>query len=388
MKILLIHNNYQFRGGEDSVFDQEYSLLKVNNNVEKLVFQNEKGWKGILSFLLSIWNIFTAAKIKKKIKSFQPDIIHLHNWHYAIGPLSIRVIKKNKIPLVTTLHNFRLICPSSMLLYKGEIYTKSINVNFPWEAVKKKVYRDSMIQTFWLAFIIWFHKKINTWDKTDKYIVLTEFAKQIFINSHLKIQSDKFIIKPNFFDLEITPEKDTSDTFLFIGRLSEEKGIKLLLDAFENSKYIINIAGDGPLKEMVINASIHYENINYLGTLSKQLIIKELKKSTALICPSICYEGMPMNIIEAFSCRTPVIASNLGAMRFMVEHKKNGLLFEAGNTKDLISKIEKWHNKSEDEKSTYSDNAYKSYLMNYTAEENEKLLMNIYQETIKESSKS
>ena len=148
-RILVLHANYQNRGGEDVVVEQELSLLKELNEVEIFTTSNKKGISGAFQTLLSPWNFIIANRIINRIKSFQPDIIHIHNLHYSIGPLIIRRIKELNIPIVMTLHNYRLICPSAVLSYKGEIYLKSLKEDFPWSAIKDKVHNESFIKTGW-----------------------------------------------------------------------------------------------------------------------------------------------------------------------------------------------------------------------------------------------
>jgi glycosyltransferase involved in cell wall biosynthesis len=387
MRILLIHTYYALRGGEDFVFEEEASLLSKTNEVETLAFYNKGGWLGAIQFIFSVWNIFASNKVKKKINKFKPDVIHIHNWHYASGPLVIRTIKKLGIPLIVTLHNFRLLCPSAIFLHKGKIFTESLNKNFPWTAIKKRVYRNSYLQTFWLSFVVWTHKKLETWNKVDKYIVLTKFSKEMYCKSGINISKEKFIVKQNF------ALKNTSDCltkhkvpeFLYIGRLSKEKGIDCLLEAFSKVNYIINIGGDGPLKDEVIRMSKSFSNIKYLGKLSKEKVIDNMQRIEILILPTLCYEGMPMTIIEAFSTGLSVIASNLGTISFMIEDGYNGLLFEAGNPDSLISKLEEWYNKSKGEKDQFSKNAYDTYLKHYTPEKNYELIMEIYNQAINDS---
>jgi len=379
MKILLIHTYYTIRGGEDAVFEQEVRLLSKDNEVETLTFLNKGGIRGLILFLLSIWNIFSARKLKKKILEFQPDVIHIHNLHFAGSPLLIRTAKKLGIPVVMTLHNYRLLCPSATLLYNGKIFTESLYVNFPWKVVKNKMYRNSFFQTFWLAFVTWFHRKIGTWAKVDKFIVLTEFAKQQFINSTFGISEEKFVVKPNFIENEVLPKTiERSDEFLFVGRLSVEKGIDVLLQAFSNSEYKLVIAGEGDLLERVKIHCKKNKNIRYLGRLNHKEILGQMQKSTTLIFPSVWYEGMPMTIVESFSTGTPVICSQLGSMSEMITDEYNGLLFEAGNAEDLKKKLHEWLVKTETEKEKMRNNAYAEYQEKYTPEINKQLLENVY----------
>jgi glycosyltransferase involved in cell wall biosynthesis len=177
--------------------------------------------------------------------------------------------------------------------------------------------------------------------------------------------------------------KRQPDFFLFIGRLSEEKGINCLLDALISTELKLKIGGNGPLIGIVQDISEKYSNIQYLGNLDREQVQQYMQESTALIFPSIWYETFGLVIIEAFSLGLPVIAGNLGAMSSMIKDGYNGLLFEAGNSADLQAKLIEWHNKSQKEKELFSKNAYQTYLENYTPEKNLSQLMAIYNSVIR-----
>lgn len=379
MKILLIHTKYQQAGGEDTVVQQELNLLREQHRVETLFFQNVGGLRGALQFLASIWSIQAAMQIRKHIKHFQPDVIHVHNWHYASGPIIFRVARKMKIPVVHTLHNYRLLCPSAILLHNNVLFTKSLHQNFPWTAVRKKVYRNSRVQTFWLAFIVWFHKKMKTWNGIDKFICLTPFAKELFLESGLGIENHKFIVKPNFTrKANDIVSIDRENHFLFLGRLSEEKGIKTLLEACKGSNIILHIAGDGPLREKVEKAQREYKNIHYLGTLPHDKVNQAIQTAQALVFTSIWFEGMPMTILESFGCGTPIIASNLGTMKSIIQDQYNGLHFNPGNPEDLRSKLDHFYSLTEEEKKTLQQNAFNTYKQKYSEEKQIEYFKEIY----------
>jgi glycosyltransferase involved in cell wall biosynthesis len=367
LKILFIHTRYHHKGGEDTVVSQELKLLQKNNNVEVLYFQNLGGWRGALQFLKSIWNIKSSNIVKEKILAFQPEIIHIHNWHFALGPLVFREINRLGIPVVHTIHNYRLLCPSAILLYKGQLFTESLRQTFPWKAVRKKMYRSSVLQTFWLAFIVWFHKKIGTWKKIDLYVCLTHFAIELFQQSNFGIQKEQFSVKPNF-----TRESDNLQSiereshFLFIGRLSEEKGIEILLNSFKELPFELKIAGDGPLKNKVIQITKEFSNISYLGNLTNTEVATALQKTQGLIFPSVWYEGMPMTILESFSTGTPVIASNLGAMSSLIIDGFNGFHFATGHVNDLKETLLKFNALSTNEKKQMGANAFENYQTTYS----------------------
>ncbi|WP_432709241.1 glycosyltransferase [Pedobacter sp.] len=375
----MIHNYYVLRGGEDVVFEQELAHLKKAHDVEALVFYNKTGWKGALEFVCSIWNVLAASRLRNKIKSFKPEVIHVHNFHFSSGPILIRTAKKMNVPLVLTLHNYRLLCPSATLMHEGKVFTESLSQNFPWKAVKKKVYRGSILATFWLALTFWFHRKIGTWKQVDRYIALTEFSKNLFLSSKLNVDAMRMVVKANFVEKLEAHLNLNSSSFLFVGRLSQEKGIHILLAAFKDCDAVLNIVGDGPLGELVCQASSAGKNIHYLGNLKSAEVRQVMAQSTALIVPSIWYEGMPMTILEAFSLGLPVLASNIGALSTMINHGHNGLHFVAGDSASLISCVKYWASLSPKRKMDFSEAVYRNYLGNYTPEENIRQLVKIYQ---------
>jgi glycosyltransferase involved in cell wall biosynthesis len=380
LKILIIHTNYLLHGGEDTIVQQEIELLKNKYLVDTLFFQNNKGIIGGLQFLTSIWNVKAARIVKKKLQTFKPDIVHLHNWHFASGPLIIRAIKKMNTPIVYTLHNYRLLCPSSVLLHKNKLFTESIKNDFPWSAVFKKVYRNSFFQTLWLAIITWFHKKIKTWEMVDKYICLAPFSVDLFCESKLYLLKEAFVVKPSFTvkpsDYNLIIKKE--DYFLFVGRLSVEKGIYDLINAFKELPYCLKIVGDGPLKEIVLQSQLEYSNIVYLGALSPTNVDKEMQKATALIFPSICLETFGLTIIEAFSNQCSVITSDIGAPPTIVTDGKDGFHYKHGNVSNLQAVIFKWMSFSVQEKQRMRKEAFKTYKSKYTPQKQYDYFETIY----------
>jgi glycosyltransferase involved in cell wall biosynthesis len=226
------------------------------------------------------------------------------------------------------------------------------------------------------------HNVLGTWrNKITKYIALTEFSKNIFVNSALKIPAGKIVVKPNFVPDPGLENQARDSHFLFVGRLSSEKGISTLLEAASLYPFKIKIIGDGPMRLEVEQAVATNKNINYLGLKEKEEVISELRKCVALIFPSLWYEGMPMTILEAFSTGTPVIAPALGSMGEMITHHHNGLLFRSGDIYDFIDRII--------EISTHpylakdiGHNARKIYELKYTPEVNIKLLIDTYESLV------
>ena len=391
MRVLFIHNKYQYKGGEDTVFEAEVAMLKkYGNDVSTLLFNNvsitgalNKIKYGINSFYSSV----SAKSLERMILDFSPDIIHVHNFFPIASPSIFFVANKYNIPIVITLHNYRLLCPNAMFFLEGNVCERCINKLFPVKGVINGCYRNSKLETFSLASMILLHRMIGTWhNRIDRFIVLTNFAKNKFIKSSMSLPENKIRVKPNFVvDNGLNYDKD--DYFLFVGRLSEEKGIDILLDAFEGTKYNLQIIGTGPKEKDVQVSSLRNKNTIYLGYQTIDVIKEKLKKAKALIFTSILYEGMPMTILEAFSTGTPVIGGNIGGPAEMVKDNYNGLLYEAGNVIDLKNKVD-WLYKHPKEAMEMSKNARKEFESFYTEENNYKQLMQIYSDAINEKEKS
>lgn len=377
MKILIIHCAYQYKGGEDTVVEEETKLLRgAGHVVELLRFTNEGNT--LLKILQLSFNFSSYLKAKKKIKRFLPDVIHIHNLHFAASPSVIYAAKHSRVPFVCTLHNYRLLCPSAILFHKGEAFLDSLSRPFPWKAVRAGVYKNSRLLSFWMALSMQVHHWLGTWKLPHRYVVLSEHAKKIFLQSKLRLEEEQFVVKPNFCFAPQQLQYNGQQNFLFVGRLSLEKGVPLLLRIFSSSAHHITLAGDGPLKEQVIEYAKKYPNIRYAGSLKKPQLTELMQGSSALVFPSIWYEGMPLTIIEAFSNGLPVMATKLGAMEYMVTPEQDGLLFEAGNESDLKGILAQWHAMSPGEKALYRQNARATYENFYTPEKNAEQLLAIY----------
>jgi glycosyltransferase involved in cell wall biosynthesis len=388
MKILLVHNRYQQVGGEDSVFQAESELLsKHGHDVDHLVFDNHEirtVFEKYLSGLKAIYNPASAKAIAKKIREFSPDIIHVHNFLPLASPSVFFTAKRFKIPVVLTLHNYRLLCPSATLFHDGKIYEKSIASVWPLDAIWKGVYRNSRIQTAAVASMTAIHNILGTWrNKVDCYIALTQFARDKFADSTLAIAPEKFVVKPNFIKDCGRGFIQRDNSFLFIGRLVEEKGVRTVLEAARREKFNLTIIGDGPLREEVEQAATSHSNISYLGQQPREVVMRHLKRCKALIFPSLWFEGFPITLLEAFSTCTPVIATRLGGMKEIIQEGVNGLLFEPDDIEELLQRIHEIDNNPELVQKL-RENARLSYLDRYTAGRNYSQLVSIYEKVIEE----
>jgi glycosyltransferase involved in cell wall biosynthesis len=383
MNVLLIHNKYKIPGGEDSVVQNESTLLKqCGHEVDVLYFTNDdiNSLKDkVFTGLNSIYSRSANEKTRMVVEKFKPDVIHVHNTFPKISPSIFDLANELKIPIVQTIHNYRLVCPGALLLREEQVCEECVNAKFAYKSIKNKCYRNSAIESTIVATVNFVHNTLGTLqNKISRFIVLSDFAKQKLKNSTLQLSDSHFAIKPNFVE-----DKDFNhnrqNVFLFVGRLSTEKGLDVLLEAFSQTSHPLAIIGGGPLEAKVMDYASKHSNIEYLGFQSSDVVIEKMKHCKALVFPSIWYEGMPMTILEAFSTGCPVIASKLGAMEELIEHEINGLHFEAASANDLIKQLDLITD-------DMSLNARNSYLEHYTPEANYKQLIDIYQKVIDENS--
>lgn len=319
----------------------------------------------------TFWSGQTANDIAEIIRRARPDIIHVHNTFPLVSPSLYWAASRAGVPIVQTLHNFRLFCPQAMFLRDGKVCEDCLG-RLPFNGIRHGCYRESRAQTAVLASMLMFHRTIGTYaNKVSRYIALNDFCRRKFIEGGLP--ADRIVTKPNFVDFDL-PQTFERSGFLFVGRLSQEKGIATLANAFsEVNDATLRVAGTGPEMDQLQGR----DGIALLGGLSGDLVREEMCRASALVLPSIWYENFPRTLVEAFGCALPVIASRLGALAELVEDGKTGLLFEPGNAKDLAEKM-RWANENPDRMAEMGANARRVYEENYTADRNYAALMEIY----------
>lgn len=364
------------------MFKSESDLLRGHGHeVEQLIFENKEiktWWDKIKVGLKTIYNPTSTRIISKKIEGFNPDVVHVHNFFPLASPAVFFSAQKFHVPVVLTLHNYRLICPSATLFFEGRIYEKNVGKVFAWHAVMRGVYHESRIQTLAIALMLGIHNLIGTWrNRVSAYIALSQFAKEKFIDSSLAIPEQKIHVKSNFIHDPGRGEATRQDFFLFVGRLTEEKGINTLVEAAASQKFQLVVLGDGPLSGKVKQAAEANSHLHYLGQQDHENVLFFLKNCRALIFPSVWYEGFPIILLEAFATGTAVISSKLGSMCEIIQDNVNGMYVEAGNANALIARICEL-NMNPSRARRLGENARTTYRMNYTPAINYSQLIDIY----------
>jgi len=389
MKILLVHNSYQQHGGEDVVFQQEKELLQggghevityEKNNEDALQEANQSK---VLLGARTIWAVSSRKEFRSMLRQHKPDIVHVHNTFVMISPSIYSACKEEGVPVVQTLHNYRLICPAATLFRDGRICEECVGGGI-WRGVLHGCYRDSRAATATVALMLTTHRLLGTWEQLiDHYIALTEFARQKFVAAGLP--EEKISVKPNFVPSD-PGERSTLGRFaLFVGSLSDAKGVWALLHAWQTNRLSIplRIVGDGPLKEELVNFAQRNQlvNVSFTGQLPHSRVLNLMKKARCLIFPSEWYEPFGLTLLEAFACGLPVISSGIESLRDLVRPEDTGLVFNAGNSQDLADKV-RWAWEHPAEMRAIGKNARAEYRLKYTAEQNYESLMEIYARTL------
>lgn len=347
MKILIIHNDYQQIGGEQIAVEAQIQILR-NKGHEVIFYQRKndeincfKFFDRILFLLQTIYSFKTVRDIEKIIQATHPDIAHIHNVFPLISPSVYRVLYKNHIPIVQTVHNFRFMCPNGLFFTHGQICERCKMGNM-MHAIRLKCYRNSYILSGLYAFTIWFHRKWGTLGLISRWIALNPFAKKKLIESGIA-EDRKINIVQNFYD-PIQMEEEESGSrmgIVYLGRLSEEKGVMDLIECAELlPEAKITIAGTGPMEADLIKASQTLQDrIRFTGYLEGNDKWHVLHQALAVIIPSRCYEQFPMTALEGMAAGKPLIVPNFGDWPNIIEDGKTGYLYERGNVVDLANKI-------------------------------------------------
>jgi len=391
IKLLLVHNFYGSAApsGENNVVSSEaHDLIRNGIFVTKFFINSDKfialkffGY--VYAAILTPWNFFIRFKLKKILDNNRFDIVHVHNTFPFISP-SIFYILPRYIKRVMTVHNYRIYCARGIPLRNGKVCTECIVKRNSFPSIKYGCYRNSRILTFPIYFTIELHRYLDTWNrKVDRFIVFSEFQKRILVSGGLV--ENKIVVKPNSLEAPdvINDFQSRSNDVVFVGRLSEEKGVQLLLEAWPligDLNFNLHIIGDGPLFEQLSKKYVS-RNVFFHGSLDKVAAQKKISESKLLILPSISIEGFPMVILESIANATPVLTSDVGPLEDLVRNNGLGKVFSSNNVYDLRDKlIDILSNDSE--LAVLSYNCRKKFLEKFSSDVVFSNLMTIYNDVL------
>jgi glycosyltransferase involved in cell wall biosynthesis len=390
MKVFLVHNSYQQAGGEDIAVETEAQLLEEHGHLVSWYRRDNSeiraglGIGAMVAGTKTIWAWDSYRDIKKTIRNEAPDVVHFHNTFPLISPSAYFACADLGIPVVQTLHNYRLLCPAATCFREGRVCEVCATRKVAWPGIKHACYRNSSLATSAVAAMLAIHRALGTWqNKVDYYIALTDFARRAFIRGGLP--ANRIRVKPNSVHPDPGSKNGPGQYALFVGRLSEEKGVRVLMKAWAALRTAIPliVAGDGPLREEVATevGNLAGRSVKMLGAVDHSETVALMRGARFLVLPSLWYEACPLALIEAFACGLPVVGSRIGVLEESIAHGETGLHFSPGNFSELAVLCD-WAWTHPDEMQLLGRKARSNYKAKYTAEQNYALLMDIYQSTI------
>jgi len=390
VKILLVHNSYKEPGGEDVAFRQERQLLRAaghtvyeyhrsNNEIEQLNVLQRLTLPG-----RAVWSMQDYRAFRKMLRRVKPDLVHVHNTFVLISPSIYAACYSEDVPVVQTLHNYRLFCPGSSFVRDNKPCEECLQHGL-LRAVRHACYRQSRMATLTVAVMLGVHRARGTWTRmVDCYIALSAFARNKFVQAGLP--ADKVRVKPNFVDVDPGMRVSDGSYALYVGRLSREKGIHTVLAAWRrlSMPLPLRIIGDGPFRSELQSeiSKLECSDVSYDGQLPHDKVIEAMKGARFLIFPSELYENFPFTLIEAFACGLPVVSSRLGAMQEIVKEKRTGMFFKPGDADDLARVIIKAWQLPDSACRALGRQARAEYEIKYNSSTNYGMLLDIYSQVL------
>jgi glycosyltransferase involved in cell wall biosynthesis len=380
--ILLVHNRYLHSGGEDAVFLQESSLLRRHgHDVVEYVEDNRRideiGRPA--AAVRTVWSSGARMRLRDLIRRERPDVAHFHNTFPLISPSAYWACRETGTPVVQTLHNYRLLCAAATFFRSGRPCEDCMGTRLLWPGVFHGCYRGSRLQTAAVTMMLETHRMLGTWrNKVDLFIAPSEFSRRKLIEGG--IAEGRIAVKPNFVHPDPGAGRAEGDFALFAGRLTTEKGIRVLLDAWQGLPRVpLAICGEGPMRDLVdrFARSRPRGMVRVYGALARQEVFDLMKRARFLVFPSTWYETFALVIAEAFACGLPVISTDIGAAAEIVHHGRTGVHFKSGDPHGLAAAVQRlWDRPLETR--TMGAEARAEFLSKFTAEANYALLMNLY----------
>lgn len=361
MKVLNVNKFYNVKGGSETYLFGLEDLLRKNNHIsipfsmkddkniqneyesyfiDHIDYKNMKFNDKISSSFKIIYSLEARRKIKKIIEDTSPEIAHLHIYQHQMSPSIIHELKKYDIPIVNTVHDLKVVCPNYKMLNKNGVCEECKGGKY-YKCFKYGCTKDSKLYSLVNVIECYLHKYLKSYSLVDRFICPSKFYKQKLIEFGIEEKKVEYI--PNFVDSEkFEPSYEYEDYFIYIGRLSEEKGIMTLLEAMNQVKESkLKIVGTGPLAEAVSNRikQMKLSNVELLGFKSGDELKNIIQKSRFMVIPSEWYENGPMSVLECMAYGKAILGSNMGGIPELIEDGKTGYVFKAGNQNELASKI-------------------------------------------------
>jgi glycosyltransferase involved in cell wall biosynthesis len=363
----------------------EVEVLRDAGHVVELFEASNSTIDGTLTKIAAAGSLFystcSSRRMAAMLRTFRPAILHIHNWFPLLSPSIISAANEEGIPVIQTLHNFRMLCVNGSMHRDGHICHDCLGKQFPLNGVLHRCYSNSRLGSALVATAFSYHRLAHTWDGVTTFIALSEYQKALLVRGGLEAR--QITVKPNFVKSSGQVGTGRGGFALFAGRLTQEKGIRTVLRAWTENRIPIQlkVMGDGPLADEVREKVRNLPQVEYLGHKATAEVYTAMADAKFVICASECHEAFGLTIVEALSRGTPVLAADTGPIKELVQDGQTGLYFAAGDSNDLAAKAtELVTNNARYQQMRRMCRAV--YEERYTDTINYKLLMDIYQQAI------
>ena len=380
-RILVLHNRYREPGGEDRAVEQEVALLRAHGHeVIEYVDSNRRLDEShpLAAAWRAIWSRGAYRRVRQAIAETRPQLAHFHNTFCMISPAAYYACRGAGLPVVQTLHNFRLGCLNACCTRDGRTCDVCVSSRLPWRGIWHGCYRASRQASAAVAAVGFVHKGIGTYrSQVDAYISTSQFARGVHVRCG--VPAELSFVKPNFSARVPPGASNPGGYVLYAGRLVPEKGVYVLLEAWRrlNPRPRLKVAGDGPEAGRLRARYGDMPEVEFLGALTAAQVRGWMEKADFLVQPSLVWENCALAVIEAFGAGLPCIVSGHGSLAEMVEDGRSGLHFCPGDADDLAGKIG-WLAAHEDQRTRMARAARDRFEQLYTPEKNYAQLMAIY----------
>jgi len=385
MNILILHNLYQKPGGEDVVVRNEAEMLERAGHQVTVERVDNHAIQGFFAkartALRAAYDPARRRWMRGLLERVKPDVVHVHNFFPLLTTAVHAEARACGVPLIQTLHNFRLFCAAATFERDGQICELCVQKG-RINAVVHRCYRGSIVSSAAVAAMQYEAVgRRSLIDNVDRFIALTQFARSKFLECGLP--PDKVVVKPNHLNRSAMPQDLPRHGALFVGRISKEKGLVSLVEAWRQFPDIpLTIVGDGPLREDL--QAVAPANVRFLGWLEPGEVDEAMQRAALLIVPSLWYEGFGMVLIEAFANGLPVAVSRLGSLAEIVEPGITGDHFTPGDERSIVETVRRIL-AAPAALRQMSANARRVFQEKYSAESNLAMLEAIYAEAIEDA---
>jgi glycosyltransferase involved in cell wall biosynthesis len=381
MRILMLHNRYLTAGGEEQCSAAETALLRDYGHEVELVEEDNRRIAelgNLKTAVRTIWSAESYHTVSEKLRTGNFDVVHAHNTFPLFSPSVYYAASRHNVPVVQTLHNYRLMCVNSLLFRDQHVCEECVGRFMPWQGIRHACYRNSHMASAVLATMLGAHKLAGTWkNRVGTYIAISEISRQKYIDGGFP--QEKIVVKPNFLHPSPQPGPGGGGYALYAGRLSAEKGIATMLEAWKSASnpLPLKIVGDGLLRALVEETARTSSVIEYVGFKSLPEVLDLMAHAEFLVFPSEWNETMGRTIMESFAVGTPVLAAKIGPPVSMVTPGQTGFHFSPGNASELRQQVE-WCTRNAAEVHALRANCRAAFEAQYTGAANIEMLLTIY----------